>query len=66
MIKRTKVTYKNVKMELLGQIRLLDDVNVTIEENTETGKVYRILSFEELNRLEEREHFKIMKKRRNK
>lgn len=61
MIKRTKVVYTNVQMELLGQIRLIDDIEVTIEEDTKTGKVNRILSFKELSRLEEREHIKIMK-----
>ena len=65
MIKRTKVTYKNVQMELLGQMRTLDEVNVIIEEDTRTGKRYRILTFDELSRLEAKEHIKIMKNYRS-
>lgn len=64
MITRKNVTLKNVPMELLGQVRIIDEVNVIIEIDHRTGKANRILPFGELNRLEELEHIKIMKNNR--
>lgn len=61
MIKRHKKTYRNVEIKLLGQIRTVEDVHVTIEVDTRNQKRIMIMTLEERNRLEAREHDKIMK-----
>lgn len=66
--KRTKVTFNNVKMEILGQMRTVDSINLIIEEildrNGKTIKASKILTFDEYRRVEEAEHNKIMEAHR--
>lgn len=65
MIKK-EVKWTEVKMPVLGQIRVVDEVNVTIEVDEEKRTRRIIMSFEELQRIEMAEHVKIMKKRKKK
>lgn len=59
---RTKLKYYQVPMFILGQERIIDEVNVEYEHDTNSF----IMSMKEWNRIEEAEHVKIMKNLRNK
>lgn len=61
--KRVYQTLKDVKMDILGEIRIISEVRVSYTKNSK-GEISRCISFDEMTRISDEIHRELRAKRR--